>query len=187
MRRRVRARFLVALGLSVGAWLSCPVRPAVVLGGSMEPTLHSGQVVLVNRRHYQRQEIQRGDIVAFHHDGMAQIKRVLALPGDSVWEIRYDNSDSVFLADPGVLEETRQALAYAVGAKLTETRVPPGTLYLLGDGGNASYDSRNYGPVPVDSLIGRVVRHELSDLPALQARDRATLWLTRHAAHTPSK
>ena len=62
MRTKVRGRFVVALGAALALWATCPVKPAVVTGRSMDPTLRDGQAVLIDRWHYRQHAIQRGDM-----------------------------------------------------------------------------------------------------------------------------
>lgn len=172
----VRYRFVLGLAASLSLYVWCPVRPVVVLGRSMEPTLHSGQVVLVHRSHYARNPLRRGDVVVFHHDGMVQVKRIHALPGQRVWEVRYqDSEDTVFLLDARTLSRARHLMRREPSARITSLEVPPGSLYVLGDGGNASYDSRHYGTVPTSAVLGKVILQESADQAAAQALDKATL------------
>lgn len=176
MKTRVRRKYGVALGAALLLWVGCPVRTAIVIGHSMEPTLRNGQPVLVDRSYYRRHAIQRGDVLLFRHDGMLQIKRVYALPGDKVWEIHCHDTGSVFLLQQAALPRAR-FFAKRPGAHITITacQVPANTLYMLGDGGNASLDSRYYGPVQRAAVTGRVLLHEEVTQALLQSLERASL------------
>ncbi|HOJ22627.1 MAG TPA: signal peptidase I [Armatimonadota bacterium] len=174
----VRYRFLLGLAAALSLHQWCPVRPVMVLGGSMEPTLRHGQLALVHRGHYTRQPPRQGDVIVFRHDNMVQVKRVHALPGQRVWEVHYrDSADTVFLLDPDALPRARQILERDPTVWITARDVPPGNLYVLGDGGNASYDSRHYGTVPFSAVLGKVLLRESTEHAATQALDRATLRL----------
>jgi len=152
----------------------------MVLGGSMEPTLRDRQFALVHRAHYARQPLRVGDVILFRHDDMVQVKRIHALPGQRVWEVHYDDSRAtVFLLDARTLSRARQILERDPTVRITARDVPPGTLYVLGDGGNASYDSRHYGTVPFSAVLGKVLLRENTGHAAAQARSRATLQLER--------
>ncbi|HEV2890716.1 MAG TPA: S26 family signal peptidase [Frankiaceae bacterium] len=106
---------------------------AVVTGASMEPTLRDGQCVVVRRRATPR----TGDVVVFavgpeHAPPAHRVKRVMAVAGEPV---------------PPWL---REAAPYDV--------LPPGTLAVAGDNSGRSEDSRQLGLVPLDRVVGVVVR-----------------------------
>jgi signal peptidase I len=129
------------------------VRLPQVTGLSMEPRIRSGEYVLINTFAYRIGAPRRGDIVAFRHEDDARaifIKRVIGLPGD---RIRIDRGqvylDGAKLNEPYV----RNADDHTFG----ELVVPPSTVYVLGDNRAQSEDSRSFGPVRDDLLIGRAI------------------------------
>ena len=119
----------------------------------MEPHIRSGEYVLINTFAYRFGRPHRGEIVAFRHDGGARevfIKRVVELPAE---HIRIDRG-RVYV-DGRVLDE-----AYVRNGddrSFAEVTVPPGSVYVLGDNRANSEDSRVFGPVSDDRLIGRAV------------------------------
>ena len=163
--------------------------------GSMRPSLLEGDVVLVNRVAYdlkvpltdislaQMDEPRRGDIVVFYSpkDATRMIKRLVALPGDTV-EMRNgvliingeaaQYSDGVQVQEPidgqSVLPALR--LREHLGARdnvvqwlptvpslrsMPAFRVPEGHYWMMGDNRDNSADSRYIGPVPRHLLVGR--------------------------------
>ncbi len=123
-----------------------------VEGNSMEPSLHDGQMVVVNRLAYRWSDPSRGDIVVFYFPldpSRRFIKRVIGLPGDNI--------------------EARDGLLYVNGAALDEPylaapprytgswQVVPKTLFVLGDNRNNSDDSQNWGALPMNEVIGKAV------------------------------
>ncbi len=126
---------------------------------SMHPTLLEGDRVLVNKLSYRLHDINRGDVVVFDrptsmsagpNDPKDLIKRVIGLPGDTL--------------------QTRQGKLYVNGRLLTEpylakgtatlnidepVTVPKGRIWVMGDNRGDSQDSRVFGPVPEDSVVGR--------------------------------
>ncbi len=121
-------------------------------GESMEPTLLSGEYVMVNRLSYRFGSPQRGDIIIFHppiNPGEEYVKRVIGLPGDEV--------------------EVKNKVVYVNGQALDETylnvttnypgtwRVPAGQLFVLGDNRNNSEDSHDWGTLPMANIIGKAV------------------------------
>lgn len=128
---------LAAAGLAVlrGRYVSVTVD-----GPSMEPTLHSGDVVLVRRTPLAR--VRPGQLVVFRLGALGSrwfIKRATAVPGEAL---------------PG-------ALAGRLG-----TVVPPDRLAVLGDNPSASADSRTFGYVRGGQLLGVVVRPAHGEAPA---------------------
>lgn len=121
-----------------------------VKGDSMEPTFSSGQRLLVSRAYWLVGQIHRNDIVVVHNeDAEYVIKRVYALGGDVV--------------DPFNVPENYSLIN-------GEYRVPPGALYLLGDNRPVSQDSREYGPIPAEEVLGKVIVVGFGPPPAVQAQ-----------------
>jgi signal peptidase I len=126
---------------------------AVVVGDSMQPTLQSGDFLLVTRG---APTLRRGDvIVTMVNEGgtpIELVKRVIGLPGDTV-EIRNDVAYVNGLAEPGRGQFT--VAAYAVSRP--PLVVAPGFVYVLGDNRAVSEDSRDLGAVPESGIKGRAV------------------------------
>jgi signal peptidase I len=121
-------------------------------GASMEPTLTTGEYVILNRLSYRFGTPQRGDIIVFHPPTAPSeeyIKRVIGLPGDEV--------------------EVRDGTVYVNGQPLDETYlstktnypgtwiVPAGQLFVLGDNRNNSQDSHEFGTISMDTVVGKAV------------------------------
>lgn len=122
-------------------------------GSSMEPTFHNGDYVIVNRLAYQWGEMQRGDVVVFPYPLSPEedyIKRVIGLPGDRV---------AIYGGDVYVngqhIEEPY--ISSAPANDVAETVVPEGYVYVLGDNRNASSDSRSWGPLEIEDILGKAV------------------------------
>lgn len=122
-----------------------------VYGHSMEPTLHTNQRLVVEKVSYKLHLPHRGDVVVIHmpeHSRELLIKRVIALPGETI-EVKdggvYINGER--LAEPYLSVETRGVYGPLV--------VPDGHIFVMGDNRGASNDSRSFGPVPIDQIVGR--------------------------------
>lgn len=121
-------------------------------GFSMRPTLEDGEFVLVSRMSYKFSEYERGDIVVFHFplDPKEElIKRVIGLPGDHV---RVEGGQ-VFL-NGQLLEETYIAEAPRYSGEWVVTE---GFLFVLGDNRNNSNDSKDWGLLPQENVVGKAV------------------------------
>lgn len=129
------------------------VQSFIVTGPSMEPTLHSGERLLINKFIYRFTEPKPGDIVVFHPLARPRddyIKRVIAVAGQTV-EIR----DGKVWVDGQPLDEPY--LSEPTYGQFGPVRIPQGRLFVLGDNRNNSQDSRypEVGLVPLKSVIGK--------------------------------
>jgi signal peptidase I len=145
----------------------------------MEPTLDVGQRVLVNRFVYHFKDPEAGDIVVFHPPAGADSGRqcgVAAAPGEPCPEPTEQRSDQNFIkrivAEPGDTlsvrnghpvvngkEQTDEDYILPCGAALAcnlprAIKIPPDHYFMMGDNRGASDDSRFWGPVPRDWIIG---------------------------------
>ena len=121
-------------------------------GPSMQPTLFTGEFVMVNKLAYKFGNPQTGDVIVFHYPRDPQqefIKRVIGVAGDTV------NIQSGIVSVNGVpLDE---AYIAAPPAYQSEWIVPADSLFVLGDNRNDSSDSHNWGPVPMQNVIGKAL------------------------------
>lgn len=121
-------------------------------GQSMEPGLHTDERLVVEKLSYRLHGPQRFDIVVIRVPSQGDdllIKRVIGLPGETV-EIR----DGVVYIDQVALEEdfVEQRTYPGRDAKVT---VPPLHIFVMGDNRTHSNDSRSFGPVPIENIVGR--------------------------------
>lgn len=122
-------------------------------GPSMEPNLHQGQFLLVNRLAYRLEQPERGDIVVFRHPGSRRrdlIKRVVGLPNEQleivrgqVW-INGKRLDEPYIPEPGSYSHP-------------PTAIGPDQVFVMGDNRNNSSDSRRWGSLPLSNIIGKAV------------------------------
>lgn len=140
---------LVLIGVRV--WV---VEPLAVASDSMEPTVMEGSTVLVWRWPAATDRVGQGQLVVFRspHDGHSVLKRVVAVAGQTV-VIR----DGVVHVDEVALDEPYVDPRGVDGTFFREVRVPAGHVFVLGDNRPVSVDSRDFGPVPVEDLVGSVL------------------------------
>jgi signal peptidase I len=154
---------VVALSIFLIVYLFI-MQPHQVNGKSMYPTFDHGEYLLTDKISYKTGEPKRGDVVVFHAPEASQcpegtgcdfIKRIIGLPGDTI-EVK-NNS---LLVNGVQLDET-----YIPEAVLTQPgaynmqgviQVPSNAYFVLGDNRDHSSDSRAWGPVPEDRIVGRV-------------------------------
>ncbi len=127
------------------------VKPFTIHQVSMQPTLLDGDRILLNRMSYHFREPESGDVVVFHSPrvkGEDLVKRVVAVAGD-----RVAISDGTLFVN-GEPREEPYLLEQDFAGEMAETVIPLGTVFVMGDNRNNSGDSRLFGPVDDDSIIG---------------------------------
>ncbi len=123
---------------------------------SMAPTLVEDDRVMVNKLSYDVGDINRGDIVVFERpsdtppsEANDHIKRVTGLAGETIGaEEGQITIDGVPLAGPYLPPSTSTG-------SFGPVEVPEGHLFVMGDNRNNSGDSRVFGPIPSELVVGR--------------------------------
>jgi len=155
------ARGLSALALVLLALLlipRSPIRAFTISSAAMAPTLLPQDSVLVNRLAYLFRTPRRGDVIVFRYPrlrGREFVKRVIAVPGDVV------AGRGGRLSVNGKLEAEIGGAPVGPGIqgslRLPPQRIPPGQLFVLGDNAEASLDSRYWGDVNLQDVVGAAV------------------------------
>ena len=165
----------VVLALFVFMLIQTSIRNFRVDGSSMHPTLEGGQYLMVNKAVYFQLDMQRlsrvipfwrvdqaspqfvihpperRDVIVFHFPRDPSkdfVKRVIGVPGDEV-EIRrgtvYLNGKE--LKEPSIDHDT---------STISPVRLAEKEYFVMGDNRSSSNDSRTWGPVPEDHVLGKV-------------------------------
>ena len=137
-----------AIALLVQAFL---IKPFTIHQVSMRPTLEEGDRVLINRLSYHFRDPEKGDVVIFHSpttDGEDLVKRVVGVAGD-----RLAVKDGVLWVN-GVAQEELYLMDRPFAGPDEEWTVPEGKVFVMGDNRNNSGDSRFFGAIDVDSIMG---------------------------------
>ncbi|OGI72425.1 signal peptidase I [Candidatus Nomurabacteria bacterium RIFCSPHIGHO2_02_FULL_38_15] len=149
--------------LLVAAIIVVPIRyfimqPFVVSGSSMDPTFHNNEYLIVDKLSYNLNKIHRGDAVVFHFPLEKRkylVKRLIGLPGDTV-TLRSDGTVTIKnRLHPNGFTVAEDYLENHDGYNLTIT-VPEKKVFVLGDNRPVSYDSRAWGLLDEDRMVGRV-------------------------------
>jgi signal peptidase I len=144
---------IVALTVLIFVIIHFVIQSYHVQGANMQPSFTGDQYVMVNKSAYLFRNVERGDVVVFHnpHDTTQDlIERVIGLPGDT---IQIDSTtikiNRVLLNEPYVTTPTNP---------LADTwKVPPNQYFVLNDNRQIPDDSRTWGFVPKDYIIGKAV------------------------------
>lgn len=140
----------IVIALLIHVFLAQATR---VYGQSMEPGLHTNQRLVIEKLSYHLHGPRRGDVVVLHDPGGSPellIKRIIGLPGERV-TIADGRvySDGVPLDEPYLTQPTQGGGRSWV--------VPPLHVFVMGDNRSASRDSRIFGSVPLDQIVGHAV------------------------------
>jgi len=134
-------------------------QPNQVKGASMDPTFGSGDYIFTSKITYKMRSFHRGDVIVFKspsNPDIEYIKRIIGVPGDVV-----------MVKDHEVFVNGRQLQENYIAAKTNlweggyskeaeGTKVAEGMLFVMGDNRPRSSDSREFGPITQESVIGQV-------------------------------
>lgn len=132
--------------------------PVTVVGQSMYPNLHSADHLILNKFIYDFTEPDRFDIVVFHATKEEDyVKRVIGLPGD---KISY-HDDKLYVNGKAVPEPYLDKLKKQTPGLFTNNfstvTVPDDQLFVMGDNRPISNDSRMFGTISEDKVIGKAM------------------------------
>lgn len=125
-----------------------------VIGPSMKGTLDAGDVTIVNKLVYKFRTIKRNEIVSINQKDKIMVKRVIGLPGE---HIEYkDNKlyvNGSLVLENNISVETKDFKLEDIGYET----IPKDMYFVLGDNRTNSSDSREFGLVKKDEIIGKIV------------------------------
>lgn len=145
-------------------------QPFVVEGASMFPNFQNSDYLIVDELTYRLRAPMRGEIIVFHppqSPGNYYIKRIIGLPGETV-EIKEGKIIIYNTEHPEgfVLKEEYLLNSKTPGEE--KIILGPDEYFVLGDNRSASYDSRSWGPLKKDKIVG-LVRLQLWPLSSAKA------------------
>ncbi len=144
----------LAVVIPIRFWVA---QPFVVSGASMHPTFETGQYLVVNQFSYHFTNPNRGDVIIFKYPlDVSQyfIKRVIGLPGETVSiagsVVTIKNAahpEGFTLSEPYILPADQSQ-------NMMTITLSPDQYFVMGDNRNESSDSRIWGPVPRNLIVG---------------------------------
>jgi signal peptidase I len=134
-------------------------QPFIVKGQSMEPNFENGDYLIIDEISYRFREPQRGEVIVFKYPldpSQRYIKRIIGLPGET---IQIENDKVIIYQNnskPLVLNESSYLPSYIQTSGNFSVTLNKNEYFVLGDNRLSSYDSRRWGPLPREDIIGRV-------------------------------
>jgi signal peptidase I len=161
--RHIAREILETLGLTLVIFLAIhfSIQPYRIVGPSMQPGLHTDELVLVNLLSYRFGTPQRGDVIVFHppittDQSTYLIKRIIAIPGDTV-----SISATAVYVDGKKLDERYISPLPPDGVEtvtgiVSNLKMQPDQYWVMGDNRRDSTDSRSFGVVTRANIVGKV-------------------------------
>lgn len=146
VRRVTFADLIFVLAVILIIWSCFTFRFVRINGDSMYPYFHDGQIVVINTR-FHMEDLQNDDIIVFETGAGYSVKRIIASAGAHV-----------VLTNGEIHINSMRILPYIYdGDSTVEYDLGKGQFFVIGDNYSVSCDSRDYGPVDSDDIVGKVV------------------------------
>lgn len=127
----------------------------VVTGGSMAPTYRDGQALIFTK---DTKDINVGDIVIYEYNDKIYVKRVVIFPGDTYFFFDQRDDQYFYPSKEILLPSPKKANSHSLRAvNATEMTLMHDELFVEGDAGNFSLDSKKYGPIKRDEVLGKLI------------------------------
>jgi signal peptidase I len=135
------------------------IQPFYVKGASMEPNFFDHEYLIIDEISYRFKDANRGDILVFHYPEDPKnyfIKRLIGLPGETV---EVANGQVKIYNDQfpnGIVLDESSYLSDKYTAQTRRDTLKSNEFFVLGDNRPSSLDSRFFGPIEKDVIVGRV-------------------------------
>ena len=132
-------------------------QPFIVSGASMDPTFKDKQYLIVDELSYRLGEPSRGDVAIFKYPKNPKqyfIKRIIGLPGETIL-VSGQGQVSIKDTDGEVSLTLKEPYVKNTKEDSVELTLKPGEYFMMGDNRAGSFDSRVWGPVNRDLIVGR--------------------------------
>lgn len=135
-------------------------QPFYVKGASMEPSFYDHEYLIIDELSYHFRDPHRGEVVVFRYPQNPDqffIKRVIGLPNERVKvsegsiEVYQNGSNEPMIIHEPYLDEAART------AGEIDILLKPDEYYVMGDNRSASFDSRSFGPLNRDFVVGKVI------------------------------
>ena len=148
----------------IAALIVVPIRyflfqPFFVRGQSMNPSFENGDYLIIDEISYRFRDPQRGEVIVFkspRNPSQRFIKRIIGLPGET---IEIEDGKIIIYKDgqPQVLDESEYLSLNLLTPGDIQITLGENNYFVLGDNRAFSFDSRRFGSLPKNKIIGRVI------------------------------
>jgi signal peptidase I len=149
-------KIVILAGITIGLVRYFLFKPFYVKGQSMEPNYHEKDYLIIDELSYRFREPIRGEVVVFsapNNDKDFYLKRIVGLPGE---RIKIEDNKVIIYNDDhpqGVVVEEFYLDEDTLGS--TMQTLGSNQYFVMGDNRDSSYDSRRFGPIDKNSVVGR--------------------------------
>lgn len=155
--------------IAMAALIVIPIRmfifqPFIVSGSSMQPTYWDKDYLIIDEISYRIEEPQRGDVIVFKYPSDVKqrfIKRIIGLPGEQV-EIKNNQVHITDAEDQTIVLDESSYLKDEVAMANTRIKLKSDEYFVMGDNRAVSFDSRMWGALPRDLIVGKTFIRPLS-------------------------
>ncbi|KKQ21695.1 signal peptidase I [Candidatus Wolfebacteria bacterium RIFCSPLOWO2_01_FULL_38_11] len=151
------------------------IQPFLVNGASMEPNFRDGDYLLIDEVSYKFNKPERGEVIVFRYPGdesFFYIKRIIGLPNETIeisdGQIKISNAEN---PKGFTLEEKYLPFNLDTESKTRKISLKDNEYFVMGDNRNFSFDSRSWGPLEENEIIG-LVRLRLWPLNTVMAFEK---------------
>lgn len=153
---------VVIAGIAVFAVVLCRqyvFNPYGISGNSMSPSFHDGDYVFVDQMSYRLRPAKRGEVIVFRgpaSNGEDLLKRIIGLPGERV--LVDDNTVRIFNSEnpDGLILNENYLDSATVTSGAADVTLKADQYFVMGDNRSVSFDSRSWGPLDADLIVGKV-------------------------------
>ncbi len=150
--------------VAVALLIVIPIRyflfqPFIVSGDSMEPSFSNGDYLIVESLSYRVREPQRGEVIVFHYPedpSFRHIKRIVGLPEETII-IDNNKVEIIPLNQQPFFMNENDYLNSLTKPEKQEFVLEENEYFVMGDNRSASFDSRRWGSLPRENIIGRTI------------------------------
>jgi signal peptidase I len=149
-------KIAVLAGITIGFVRYFLFKPFYVKGQSMEPNFEEQDYLIIDELSYRLREPVRGEVIVFHYRQTDDyfLKRIIGLPGErvkidgnKVVIYNEDHPQGMVLPEGYLTEPTTGSVTVTLGKD---------QYFVMGDNRDASFDSRRFGAIDRDDVVGRV-------------------------------